>query len=271
MHRLHDEDPTFHHEFNAELRQTIIRGRGERHLQVIVDRLGRKFGVHAELQRPRIAYRETFRRKGEGQGKHKKQSGGRGQYGDCWIRIAPRPRGEGFEFAKKIVGGAIPSKFVPAVAKGVQEAAERGVVAGFPVVDFSVECYDGSYHDVDSSEQAFKMAGILAFRNVATKCKPVLLEPVLSVEILAPDENLGDIMGDLSSRRAQILGSEPSGRLTKVTATVPEAEMYKYSTQLHSMTHGRGTFHWEFASYQEVPSDVAAKVAEEAKEDGNGK
>ena len=263
LQRLHDEDPTFHYEFDPELGQTLIRGRGERHLHVVVGRLERKFGVHAELLRPRVAYRETFRGKGEGQGKHKKQSGGRGQYGDCWIRIVPKPRGSGYEFESQIVGGVIPSKYVPAVGKGVQEAATRGAIAGYPVVDFKVECYDGSYHNVDSSEQAFKMAGIMAFRNVSKTCKPVLLEPVLEVEVNAPGDNLGDVMGDLSSRRAQILGSEPDGRLTKVKAYVPEAEMYKYSTQLHSITHGRGTFSWTFASYQEVPSDVAAKIAEE--------
>jgi elongation factor G len=267
LQRLHEEDPTFHHDFNAELSQTLIRGRGERHLEVIIGRLGRKFGVHADLARPKIAYRETFKGKGEGQGKHKKQSGGRGQYGDCWIRIFPQPRGAGYAFESKIVGGAIPSKYVPAVDKGIQESAERGVVAGYPVVDFRVECFDGSYHDVDSNEQSFKMAGILAFRNVASSCKPILLEPILEVTVLTPDENLGEVMGDLSSRRGQILGTEPNGRLTSVKAMVPEAEMYKYSTTLHSMTHGRGTFHATFSSYQEVPPDVAAKISEERKEE----
>ncbi len=267
LQRLHEEDPTFHHEFNAELSQTLIRGRGERHLEVILGRLGRKFGVHADLARPKVAYRETFKGKGEGQGKHKKQSGGRGQYGDCWIRIFPQPRGQGYSFESKIVGGSIPSKYVPAVDKGIQESAERGVVAGYPVVDFRVECFDGSYHDVDSNEQSFKMAGILAFRNVAPSCKPVLLEPILEVNVLTPDDNLGEVMGDLSSRRGQILGTEPNGRLTSVKAMVPEAEMYKYSTQLHSMTHGRGTFHATFSSYQEVPPDVAAKISEERKEE----
>jgi len=261
--KLHEEDPTFHHEYVGELRQTIVRGRGERHLDVIVDRLRRKFGVQAELSKPSIAYRETFKGKGDGQGKHKKQSGGRGQYGDCWIRVAPAARGEGFEFINKIVGGVIPSKFIPAVSKGIVEAAERGVVAGFPVVDFTAECYDGSYHAVDSSEQAFKMAGIQAFRKVAPSCKPILLEPVMLVEVWTPDDNLGDVMGDLSSRRGQILGSEPDGRMTKVTAHIPQAEMYKYSTQLHSMTHGRGTFSCVFHSYEEVPADVAKQVAAE--------
>lgn len=271
LHKLHEEDPTFHHEFNAELRQTLVRGRGERHLQVIVDRLERKFGVKAELQKPGIAYRETFKRKGEGQGKHKKQSGGRGQYGDCWIRIMPLPTGSGYEFEDKIVGGVIPGKYVPAVDKGVQEAAERGVIAGYPVVDFKVECYDGSHHSVDSSEQAFKMAGILAFRNVGPKCKPILLEPIAEVEVWTPDDALGDVMGDLSGRRGKILGSEPDGRLTKIKAQVPEAELYKYSTQLHSLTSGRGTFSWKFQGYEQVPDEIAKQIATERtkeKEDG---
>ncbi len=272
LHKLHEEDPTFRHEYRPELRQTIISGRGERHLEVIISRLERKFGVHAELITPRVAYKETFRGKAEGQGKHKKQTGGRGQYGDCWIRITPLPSGTGYEFVDKITGGVIPGKYVPAVDRGVQEAAGRGIVGGFPVVDFKVECYDGSYHDVDSSEQSFKMAGILAFRNVAPKARPVILEPILVVEIWTPDDNLGEVMGDLSSRRGQILGTEPDGRLTKVKAFVPEAEMHRYSTQLHSMTHGRGTYHWEFSSYQEVPPDVAHKIVEDReKEESNGK
>ena len=271
LSRMHDEDPTFHHAYNGELAQTLIRGRGERHLEIIVGRLARQFGVHAELTRPRIPYRETFRSRGEAQGKHKKQTGGRGQYGDCSVRIVPRSRGAGYEFADEIKGGVIPNKYIPAVDKGIQEAARRGPVAGYPVVDFRAECFDGSYHDVDSSEQAFKMAGILAFRNAAEHAKPVLLEPMLEVEVLAPDENLGDVMGDLSSRRGQIIGTEPDGRLTKVKAHVPEAEMYKYSTQLHSMTHGRGTFHAEFHGYQEVPGEVAQKVAaEREKQKENG-
>lgn len=267
LQRLHDEDPTFDHRYSAELRQTLISGRGERHLEVIVKRLERKFGVHAELGKPRVAYRETFKKKGDGQGKHKKQTGGRGQYGDCWIRVEPQPRGTGYEFVNSIVGGAIPSKYIPAVDKGIREAAERGVLAGSPVVDFKADCYDGSYHDVDSSEQAFKMAGIQAFRTVAPKCKPIILEPIHEVEVWTPDENLGDVMGDLSSRRGQILGTEPDKRLVKVKAFVPEAEMYRYSTQLHSMTHGRGTFRWTFSSYQEVPADVAEKIIQEHKKE----
>ncbi len=267
LQKLHEEDPTFHTEFNPELGQTLISGRGERHLEVVIGRLERKFGVHAELARPLVAYRETFRGKAEGQGRHKKQTGGRGQFGDCWIRIAPLPRGSGYEFVDEIKGGVIPGKYIPAVDRGIQEAAARGVMAGYPVVDFRVQCYDGSYHDVDSSEQSFKMAGILAFRNVAPKAKPVLLEPILDVEVWTPDENLGEVMGDLSSRRGQILGSEPDGRLAKVRAQVPEAEMYRYSTQLHSITHGRGTFVWKFSSYQPMPPEVAEKLAEERKKE----
>lgn len=263
LQKLHEEDPTFRHEYNAEFSQTLVSGRGERHLEIVVGRLERKFGVHAELARPRVPYRETFKAKAEGQGKHKKQTGGRGQYGDCWIRICPLPRGAGYQFEDQIKGGVIPSKYLPAVDRGLQEAAQRGPLAGYPVVDFKVECYDGSYHDVDSSDQSFKMAGIVAFRNVSPKAKPVLLEPIWEVEVWTPEENLGEVMGDLSSRRGQILGTEQDGRLTKVRAYVPEAEMYRYATQLHSITHGRGTFRWRFSSYQEVPPEVAQRIIEE--------
>ncbi len=267
LHKLHEEDPTFHFEYSSELGQTLIHGMGERHFDTILHRLERKFGVHAELTRPRVAYRETIKGKAEGQGKHKKQSGGRGQYGDCWIRMAPLPRGSGYEFVDDIVGGVIPGKYVPAVDRGVQEAAERGVIAGYPLVDFKVECFDGSYHDVDSNEMSFKMAGILAFRNVAPKARPILLEPLMDVEAWAPDDLLGDVMGDLSSRRGQILGTEPDGRLTKVRAIVPEAELYKYSTTLHSITHGRGTHRQKFRGYAEAPPEVAAKVAAESQKE----
>jgi elongation factor G len=263
LHKLHEEDPTFHFEYSSELGQTLIHGMGERHFETILGRLARKYGVHAELIRPKVAYRETLKGRAEGQGKHKKQTGGRGQYGDCWIRLSPLPRGTGYEFVDNIVGGVIPNKYIPAVDRGVQEAAERGVIAGFPLVDFRAECYDGSYHDVDSNEQSFKMAGILAFRSVASKARPVLLEPLCDVEVWTPDDVLGDVMGDLSSRRGQILGTEQDGRLTKVRAIVPEAELYRYSTTLHSITHGRGTHHQSFRGYAEAPPEVTAKVAEE--------
>jgi len=263
LHKLHEEDPTFHFEYSSELGQTLIHGMGERHFDTILNRLERKFGVHAELVRPKVAYRETIKGRAEGQGKHKKQSGGRGQYGDCWIRLAPLPRGKGYEFEDSIVGGVIPGKYIPAVDRGIQEAALRGPVAGYPVVDFKAECYDGSYHDVDSNEMSFKLAGILAFRNVSAKARPVLLEPLVDLEVWAPDDVLGDVMGDLSSRRGQILGTEADGRLTKVKAIVPEAELYKYSTTLHSITHGRGTHRQKFHGYAEAPPEVAGKVATE--------
>jgi len=267
LHKLHEEDPTFQHEYNGELGQTLIRGLGERHLEIIVGRLARKFGVHAVIGKPKIAYRETFRARAEGQGKHKKQTGGRGQYGDCWIRIAPLPRGSGFQFVDEIVGGVIPRQYIPAVERGIQEAAARGPVAGYPVVDFKVELYDGSYHDVDSNEMSFKMAGILAFRNVSPNCRPVLLEPILELEVSTPDEYQGAVMGDLSSRRGQILGTEPDGRLVRVKALVPEAELDRYATTLHSITHGRGTYRAKFHVYQEVPPDAAQKVAEVRKKE----
>ena len=267
LHKLHEEDPTFHFEYSSELGQTLIHGMGERHFETILGRLARKFGVHAELVRPKVAYRETIKGKAEGQGKHKKQTGGRGQYGDCWIRLSPLPRGSGYEFEDSIVGGVIPNKYIPAVDRGIQEAAERGIFAGYPCVDFKAECYDGSYHDVDSNEMSFKMAGILGFRNVAPKCRPILLEPLLDIEVWAPEDVLGDVMGDLSSRRGQILGTEQDGRLTKVRAIVPEAEMYKYSTTLHSITHGRGTHRQTFRGYSEAPPEVAAKVAAETEKE----
>jgi elongation factor G len=263
LHRIHEEDPSFHFEYSSELGQTLIHGLGERHFETILGRIGRRYGVHADLARPRIGYRETFKGKGEGQGKHKKQTGGRGQFGDCWIRIRPLKRGEGYRFVDEIAGGVIPNKYIPAVDRGIQESALRGVIAGYPVVDFEAECFDGSYHDVDSNEMSFKMAGILAFRNVAPTCRPVLLEPLLDVETWTPEETLGDVMGDLSARRGQILGTDRDGRLTLVRAIVPEAEMYRYSTALHSMTHGRGTHREKFHGYAESPPEVANKVATE--------
>jgi elongation factor G len=266
LHRLHDEDPSFETHWNQETHETLITGMGERHLEVALAKMKRKFGVTAELSKPRIAYRETIRSRAEGQGKHKKQSGGRGQFGDCWVRIAPTPRGDGIKFEDRIVGGSIPSKFIPAVEKGIQEAAERGVLAGFPLVDFRVELFDGSYHTVDSNEMSFKMAGIQAFKTVAPKCKPVLLEPLDEVEIVTPEESLGDVLGDLSSRRGQILGTEApddaSG--TRVRAVVPQSELHLYASALQSMTHGRASFRRQFRGYEEMPSEAAQRVVDEA-------
>jgi len=266
LHRLHDEDPTFEMHYNPETHETLVSGLGERHLEVTMAKLRRKYGVGAELTRPRIAYRETIRGKGEGQGRHKKQTGGRGQFGDCWIRMSPMPRGEGYLFEDRIVGGVIPGKFIPAVDKGIQEAAVRGVLAGAPMVDFRVELYDGSYHSVDSNEMSFKMAGILAFKGVASKCRPVLLEPLDEVEIHSPEEYMGDILGDLSGRRGQILGTEPleDGRGTRIRAIVPQAELHLYATQLQSMTHGRARYTRRFRGYEEMPADAAQRVVSEA-------
>jgi len=268
LHRLHDEDPTFSMHYEPETHDTVVSGLGERHLEVSMAKLKRKFGVSGELTRPKIAYRETIRGRGEGQGRHKKQTGGRGQFGDCWIRMMPLPRGEGYVFADEIVGGAIPSKYVPAVDRGIQEAAARGVLAGHPLVDFKVECFDGSYHSVDSNEMSFKMAGILAFKAVAPKCRPVLLEPLDELEVTTPDEYLGDVMGDVSARRGQILGTSAltDGRGTLVRAVIPQAELHLYATHLSSMTHGYASFTRRFRGYEEVPAEVAQKIiAESAK------
>ena len=266
LHRLHDEDPTFETHWNAETHETLVSGMGERHLEVALAKLKRKFGVSAEVSKPRIAYRETIRMRAEGQGKHKKQSGGRGQFGDCWVRIIPTPRGDGIHFDDRIVGGAIPSKFIPAVERGINEAAERGVLAGFPLVDFRVELYDGSYHTVDSNEMSFKMAGIQAFKSVAPRCKPVLLEPLDEVEIITPESSLGDVLGDLSARRGHILGTEAPDDIlgTRVRAVVPQSELHLYASALQSMTHGRASFHRHFRGYEEMPSDAAQRVVDEA-------
>ena len=269
LHRLHDEDPTFETHYIPETHETVISGMGERHLEVMMSKLRRKFGVSAELARPRIAYRETLTAPAEGQGRHKKQTGGRGQFGDCWVRIRPNQRGKGYEFLDEIVGGSIPSKFIPAVDKGIQEASARGVLAGYPMVDFTVELFDGSYHSVDSNEMSFKMAGIQAFKTVAAKCRPVLLEPLDEVEIVTPDEYLGDVMGDVSARRGSILGTDTDGdgRGTRVRAIIPQAELHLYATDLHSKTHGRGTFLRRFHGYEVMPHEAAQRVIAESEKE----
>jgi elongation factor G len=262
LHRIHDEDPTFEMHYNAETHETIVGGQGERHVEVAMARLIRQFGVKGELSAPRIPFRETLTAAAEGQGRHKKQSGGRGQFGDCWVKIRPGKRGTGYSFVDSIVGGVIPRQYIPAVDKGIQEASARGILAGYPVVDFVAECFDGSYHSVDSNEASFKMAGILAFKVVATKCKPVLLEPLDHVEVLTPDEYLGDVMGDLNSRRGKLLGTEQADGTpgSVVKAIVPQAELHLYGTRLSSLTHGRGIFKHHFHGYEQMPHDQAAKV-----------
>ncbi|MEO0053423.1 MAG: elongation factor G, partial [candidate division WOR-3 bacterium] len=263
--RLHEEDPTFSYEYNAELGQQLINGMGELHLDVIVGRLKRRFDVNVELVKPRIPYRETITKKAEAQGKHKKQTGGRGQYGDVWLRIEPLPRGTGFQFVDEIYGGAIPGKFIPSVEKGVVEAMEKGVLAGYRMMDIKATVYDGSYHEVDSSDIAFKIAAGLAFKNACEKAGVVLLEPIMNVEITVPDRFTGDVMGDLNARRGRIMGMEAQGGLQVIKAQVPLAEMYKYSNSLRSMTQGRGYFTMEFDHYEEVPREIAQKIIEEAK------
>jgi elongation factor G len=269
LHKLHEEDPTFQTHYNSETHETIVSGVGERHLEISMAKLRRKYTVQAQMTRPKIAYRETLKARAEGQGKHKKQTGGRGQFGDCWVRIAPSQRGGGYEFIDKIVGGAIPRQYIPAVDRGIQEASVRGVLAGYPMVDFKVEVFDGSYHTVDSNEQSFKMAGIQAFKTVAPKCKPVLLEPLSEIDVVTPDEYMGDVLGDLSSRRGQILGTEAvdsstGATETRVRAIVPESELHSYAGTLQSMTQGRATFTKRFKGYEEMPHEVAQRVIDEA-------
>lgn len=270
--RLHEEDPTFHMAVDGEIHQNIIYGQGELHLEVVVGRLKRKFGIEVDLIKPRIPYRETIKGRAEVQGKHKKQSGGRGQYGDVWLKIEPLRRGEGFQFVDDVVGGVVPSKYIPSVEKGVHESLHEGALAGYPVVDVKVTIYDGSYHTVDSSDIAFKIAGAMAFKTGFMQCRPVLLEPIYNVEVLVPSEYMGDVMGDLSSRRGKISGMEADGGFEKIKAQVPLADLYKYSTTLRSLTQGRGHHTRAFSHYEEVPKEYAEKVIKEAQaERANGK
>lgn len=270
LHTLHEEDPTFMVHYDPELRQTIVSAQGELHLMIILKRLSQRFGVEVEMSEPRIPYRETIRNKSEAQGKFKKQSGGRGQYGDCHLRLEPQPRGEGFEFVDAIVGGVIPGKFIPAVEKGAFESCENGVLAGYPIVDIKVTVFYGSYHNVDSSEMAFKVAASMGFKKAFMDAKPVLLEPIYQLEIKVPEAYMGDVMGDISSRRGKIQGMDADGRFQVIKALVPLAELHKYSTVLRSMTQGQGLFHRNLSHYEEVPSDVAQKIidaAEKVKEE----
>jgi elongation factor G len=272
LSKLREEDPTFKLELDPELRQMLLSGQGELHLDVLLARLKRKYSVEVEMAQPRIPYRETITAKAEAQGKYKRQSGGRGQYGDCWLRLEPLPRGTGFEFVDEIVGGVVPGKYVPAVEKGVKDAMKDGVLAGYTVMDVKVAIYDGSYHPVDSSDNAFKVAGSLGFKAAALKAKPVILEPIMNVEVLVPGEFMGDVMGDLSSRRGKIQGMEQEENMQKIKAQVPLAELHRYSTSLRSMTQGRGVHRQEFSHYEEVPHEIAQRLiaaAEAVKNEGN--
>ena len=253
--------------YEPELKQTIIRGLGVLHLQVQIERLKRKYHVSVTTESPRIPYRETIRKTSEAQGKHKKQSGGHGQFGDCHVRLKPLPRGSGYKFTDAIVGGVIPGKFIPSVDKGIQEASKRGILAGYPVVDFEAECFFGSYHSVDSSDIAFQMAGIQAFNKAAENAQPVILEPIVEVDVLTPEAYMGDVMGDLNHRRGKILGMEQEGSKTHIRALVPLAELDMYATTLRSLTQGRAFHTRKLAGYEEVPTHIAQKIIEAAKKE----
>ena len=267
LNKLLEEDIALKLERNMETRQTIISGAGQIHIEIGVEKLKRKFNVEVELALPKVPYRETIKKKVRAQGKHKKQTGGHGQFGDCWINMEPLSRGKGFEFVDAIVGGAIPKTYIPAVEKGVIESAERGVLAGFPAVDFRVTLNDGSFHAVDSSEMAFKIAGSLAFKNAVADANPVLLEPIMDVTITTPDEYMGDIMGDLNGRRGRVMGMDNEGKNQVIKAQVPMSEFLTYAPELRSITGGRGIFTMEFSHYEEVPSQMAEKVIEAAKKE----
>jgi elongation factor G len=263
--KLVQEDPTLRVRTDDETGQTILSGMGELHLEVIIDRLQREFKVDANIGAPQVAYRETITKSVEVQGKFVRQSGGRGQYGDCWLRLEPLEPGSGFEFVDQIKGGVIPREYIPSVGKGAEEAAENGVIAGFPIVDVRVTCYDGSYHDVDSSEMAFKIAGSMGFKSGAAKAAPVLLEPVMAVEVVVPEEYMGDVMGDLSSRRGRVLGMDSRGGAQVINSNVPLASMFGYATELRSMTQGRATYTMVFDHYEQVPKAISEEIVSRVK------
>ncbi|MBI5419327.1 MAG: elongation factor G [Deltaproteobacteria bacterium] len=265
--RMIEEDPTIRFRKEAQTKEFILAGMGETHLEAVVEKLKRQYGVEVELRTPKIPYLETIKGKAESQGKHKKQTGGRGQYGDCWIRIEPLPRGKGFEYVDAIVGGSIPRQYIPAVEKGVVERLSKGVIAGYPVVDVRVTVFDGSFHTVDSSEMAFKIAGSLAFKKAALEARPILLEPIAEMEVVVPEENVGDIIGDLNGRRGRVLGVDAHGKSQIVKVQVPLAEVLRYSSDLRSITSGRGQFTMSHSHYEEVPAAIAEKVVAESKKE----
>lgn len=261
LHRVLEEDPTLRFTRDEETREMIISGMGQVHIEVTLERLKRRFGVEIEMKTPKIPYRETIKASTSVQGKYKKQSGGKGQYGDCHIKVEPMQRGTGFEFVDKIVGGAIPRQYIPAVEKGIVEAMHEGVLAGYPLVDLRVTLFDGSYHTVDSSEMAFKIAGSMAIKKAVQEAKAIILEPIMRVEVITPDETLGTIIGDLNSKRGKVQGMEPqSGGNQKISALVPMSELLTYANQLHSLTSGRGLYTMEFSHYEEVPAHIAQKI-----------
>jgi elongation factor G len=267
LSRLREEDPTLQFSINSETHETILSGMGDLHLDVTVNRLKRKFGVQVSTGAPKVAYRETIRRTASAQGKHKKQSGGRGQFGDVWLKLEPLERGAGFEFADAIVGGVVPKNYIPSVEKGVREALDRGIAAGYPVSDLRVTLYDGSFHAVDSSDMAFKIAASLGFQNAAKEAGVIILEPVMSVEIVIPEEAMGEVMGHLNGKRGRIQGMEPMNHQQVIKAQVPLAEMLTYASELRSMTAGRGSYTMKFSHYDEVPSHIAQGIIEQAQKE----
>jgi elongation factor G len=260
LQRLAEEDPTFRVTYDEETGQTLIHGMGELHLEIIVDRLKREFKVNANVGKPQVSYRETIRKPVKIEGKYIRQTGGRGQYGHVWLELEPLPRGSGLEFVNKIVGGVIPQQFIPAVEAGVREAADRGVLAGYPVTDIRVTLFDGSYHEVDSSDMAFKIAASQAFKDGVLKGDPVLLEPIMKLEIIVPEDYMGDVIGDLNSRRGRIEKIEFVNNSRVIKALVPLAEIFGYATTLRSLTQGRGIFSMEFSHYEEMPLNIQEKI-----------
>ena len=262
LKKLADEDPTFRVKSDLETGETIISGMGELHLEIIVDRMKREFKVEGNIGRPQVAYKETITTESNAEGKYIRQSGGRGQYGHVWLKVKPKKRGEGFTFIDEIKGGIIPKEFIPAVEKGVKEAMDKGILAGYPLVDLEVTLYDGSFHEVDSSEIAFKIAGSIALQEACKKAKPILLEPIMKLEVIVPEEFFGDTIGDLSARRGKIEETKDRLNLKVISAKVPLAEMFGYATSLRSLTEGRGTFTMEFDHYEEVPANIAQEIIE---------
>ena len=268
LHKLIEEDPTLEFSRNDDTKDMVLSGMGQFHIDLALEKLHRKFGVDVILHTPKVPYRETVTRKSQAQGKYKKQTGGHGQYGDCWLEVAPLPRGHGFLFESRVVGGAIPRNYIPAVEKGVHDAMHEGPLSGCPVVDVQVTVYDGSYHVVDSSEMSFKIAGSMAFRKAMESAHPVLLEPVMTIEIDTPTDAVGAVMGDLNARRGRILSVNAQDHVEQITALVPLAELLRYATSLNALTAGRGSYAMEFAQYDEVPRDLAEKIVEKRKAEG---
>ncbi len=268
LHKILEEDPAMHFTRDAQTKEFLLSGSGQLHVETVVEKLKKRYSVEVTLHPPKVPYKETITQRAEVQGRHKKQTGGRGQFGDCKVVFEPLPRGGGFVFEDKIFGGAVPQQFRPAIEKGIIEAPQSGAIAGYPLVDFKVQLIDGSYHNVDSDEHSFRAAGRKAFRAAMEKVKPSILEPIMDVEISAPQENSGDIMGDLNSRRGRVQGMETSGKNQVIKAQVPMSEMLNYQSTLNSITAARGSFHMQFSHYDPVPGNLAQKVIEQSRAEG---